>query len=224
MVERYPIWYIWKKLHLRFQACPHHELKYILHFMSILSTLFSCSSIAELFCHLNKPVMMCLRVNVQCANCFDLSCNKSDWHFIFIFAAHNRPLPHIVDPCPVLSIRRRYYFQKQSAYRPCVNRELLWFTSRFINREMLFFFIFRAQCGRGRVQSICFYSGQHSVVISVVPADVFAILAKISVQNLCIPRSKSFGLQIQRLIISSKNFINFLTLFYEEIGKIDKNR
>lgn len=65
------------------------------HFMSILSMLFSCSSIAKLFYRLNKLVMMCLRVNVQCANCFDLSRNKSDWHFIFIFAAHNRPPPSL---------------------------------------------------------------------------------------------------------------------------------
>jgi len=89
------MFYKWKKLHLLFQACPHRPLKHISHFMSILSMLFSCSSIAILFYRLNKLVMMCLRVNVQCANCFDLSRNKSDWHFIFIFVAHNRPPPSL---------------------------------------------------------------------------------------------------------------------------------
>lgn len=83
-----------------FEHALARSLKHISHFMSILSTLFSRGSFAELFYHLNKPVMMCLRVNVQCANCFDLSRNKSDWHFISIFPGHNRPLPCIGDSCP----------------------------------------------------------------------------------------------------------------------------
>lgn len=88
-----------EKLHLRFRARSRRPLKRVSHFMSILSTLFSrAAALQELFYHLNKPVMMCLRVNVQCANCSDLSRNKSDWHFIFIFAGHNRLLPCIVEP------------------------------------------------------------------------------------------------------------------------------
>lgn len=117
MVEKLPS-YVRKKRICDFEhalvVCSMR--KCISRFMSILLTLFSHGSLAKLFYHLNKPVMMCLRVNVQCTNCFDLSRNKSDWHFISIFAGHNRPLPCIAD-CAVSSVRRRYYFQKQSADR-----------------------------------------------------------------------------------------------------------
>lgn len=88
-----------KKLHLQFRARSRRPLKRVSHFISILLTLFlRAAALRKLFYHLNKPVMMCLRVNVQCANCSDLSRNKSDWHFIFIFTGHNRLLPRIVAP------------------------------------------------------------------------------------------------------------------------------
>lgn len=165
--------------------------------MSILSALFSHGSVAELFCQPNKPAMMCLRVNVQCANCFDLSRNKSDWHFISIFVGHNRPLPCIVERAAVLSVRRRYYFQKRGAYAPREPNYFDLFRVSLIHRKTLFFFpvayfffylrfffISRAHththtvCGSG-CNLFCFYSaGQRSVVISAVRADVFAIFAQ----------------------------------------------
>lgn len=187
-----------KKLHLRFQACHHRLLKHILHFMSILSMLFLCSGIAELFCRLNKPVMMYLRVNVQCANCFDLSRNKSDWHFIFIFAGHNRPPPYIVNLCPVSSIRRRYYFHKQSAYCACASRELLWFISRFINiSRNVIFFLFSAQCGRaGAIYLLLFQSDNVPLSSALYPLTFSQYPRKYS----CIHRSKSFDSQIQQRI------------------------
>lgn len=157
--------------------------------------LFSCS-IAELFCRLNKPVMMCLRVNGQCANCFNLSRNKSDWHFIFIFAAHNRPPLYIVESCVSRFVDMPTVLFSKAKRVAYTRRELLWFISHFINiSRNIIFFIFRAQCVRADTIYLLLFRSD-SVVISIVPANVFAILAKISVQNMCIARSKSFGSQM----------------------------
>lgn len=85
---------------------------------------------------------MCLRVNVQCANCFDLSRNKSDWHFISIFVGHNRPVPCIADRAPFC---RRYYFQKRNARTRCSRTRQPNYFDLFrvslIHRETLFFFV-----------------------------------------------------------------------------------
>lgn len=122
-----------------------------------ISTLFLRGSFAELFYHLNKPMMMCLRVNVQCANCFDLSRNKSDWHFISIFARHNRPLPCIADPFrqhtpTVLFSKANRVAHTHGPNYFDLSRVLL------IHHETLFsFFLFPVLQW---AQSICFYSGQ----------------------------------------------------------------
>lgn len=142
--------------------------------MSILSMLFSHGSFAELFHHLNKSVMMCLRVKVQCANCFDLSRNKSDWHSISIFAGHNRPLPYIVDCASFCQCAGGIIFKsKARTPRLAYTRELNYFDlSRvsLVHRETLFFlFLYLQRTIRQQAQSVCFYSaGQRSVVISVV--------------------------------------------------------
>jgi len=88
--------------------------------------------------------MMYLRVNVQCANCFDLSRNKSDWHFIFIFAGHNRPPPYIVDLCAPF---RRYagdiiFTSKARTVHARVENYFDLSRVLLIYREMLFFFYF----------------------------------------------------------------------------------
>lgn len=146
-----------EKLHLRFQA-RSRPLKRVSHFISILSTLFSCAAaLRKFFYHLNKPVMMCLRVNVQCANCFDLSRNKSDWHFIFIFTGHNRLLPRIAG-VPFRLIHS-IIFKSEAHTRESNYFDLPHVLLIHCGTLFYFFFIFLFFTHNAD-QSICFYFGR----------------------------------------------------------------
>lgn len=190
-----------EKLHLRFRA-RSRPLKRVSHFISILSTLFSCAAaLRKFFYHLNKPVMMCLRVNVQCANCFDLSRNKSDWHFIFIFTGHNRLLPRIAG-VPFRLIHSIIF--KSEAH----TRESNYFDLPHVLLihcgTLFYFFLFFYFSRTMRSNLFAFISaGWHSVVIR---ADVLAISAKISMQNVYTLRSKKVFTRIWR----ADALINFI--------------
>jgi len=142
---------------------------------------------------------MYLRVNVQCANCFDLSRNKSDWHFIFIFAGHNRPPPYIVDLCAPF---RRYagdiiFTSKARTVHARVENYFDLSRVLLIYREMLFFFIFRAQCGRAdAIYLLLFQSDSVPLSSALYPLTFSQYPRKYS----CIHGSKSFDSQIQQKI------------------------